>query len=302
MHVDRNGIGDTLTLDGQSDTDYYEVRTAGSQAAVKAVTSSSLDLTDPKNSMALTSLSLDLLALERSSEALEYVDRALAKHPASPALLDIRARLLAQVGRTAEAKAAIDKALGIDPDFAPALEVAATFAQQEGRLDDAIALFDRAIAADPENADYRYGGAVVAMQLGRSDDSIERLRKVVSLAPGHVRATNDLAWRLAESGQELDLALDLANRATQLDRGAETLDTLGWVQLKRGNVAGAIDSFAASLESRPESPSVRYRLALAQARQGDDDGARASLTRALDGKAFPELQAARAELARLQNN
>ena len=33
MHIDRNGIGDTLTLDGQSDTDYYEIRTAGSQAA-----------------------------------------------------------------------------------------------------------------------------------------------------------------------------------------------------------------------------------------------------------------------------
>ena len=33
MHVDRNGVGDTLTLDGQSDTDYYEIRTAGSQTA-----------------------------------------------------------------------------------------------------------------------------------------------------------------------------------------------------------------------------------------------------------------------------
>ncbi|MCB1998993.1 MAG: LEPR-XLL domain-containing protein, partial [Rhodoferax sp.] len=33
MHVDRHGIGDTLTLDGQSDTDYYEIHTAGSQSA-----------------------------------------------------------------------------------------------------------------------------------------------------------------------------------------------------------------------------------------------------------------------------
>ena len=33
MHVDRNGVGDTLTLDGQSDTDYYVVNTTGSEVA-----------------------------------------------------------------------------------------------------------------------------------------------------------------------------------------------------------------------------------------------------------------------------
>jgi len=274
----------------------------GAEAAVAAVTNSEADLTDPANAMLLTSVSLDLLALGRSEEALTRVDRALAAHPDEPGFLDIRARLLAQVGREAEAKAAVDKALSIDPNFAPALEVAATFAQQQRQLDEALELFDRAAAADPENSDHAYNAAVIAMQLGRTTEAIDRLRKVVSLAPGHVRATNDLAWQLAEAGQELDLALDLANRATQLDDGAETLDTLGWVQLKRGNVEGALDSFEASLERRPDSPSVRYRMALALARKGDDASARESLTRALESTQFPEAQAARAELARLENN
>jgi tetratricopeptide (TPR) repeat protein len=274
----------------------------GPEAAVTAVTTSDLDLTDPENAMALTSVALDLLALERATEALAKVNRALAKHPENPPFLDIHARLLAQMGKTEEATKSVNKALEIDPDFAPALEVAGRFAQQQGRLEEALELFDRAAAADPENAEYQYSSSVVAMHLGRPDESIARLRKVVSLSPGHVGATNDLAWRLAESGQELDLALDLANRATQLDRGPETLDTLGWVQLKRGNAAGASDSFEASLERRPDSPSVRYRLALAQAKKGDDVGARESLTKALDSTSFPEVQAARAELARLQNN
>jgi tetratricopeptide (TPR) repeat protein len=140
------------------------------------------------------------------------------------------------------------------------------------------------------------------MHLSRRDDAIERLRYVIKVSPGHVRATNDLAWQLAEAGQELDLALDLANRATQLQRDPETLDTLGWVQLKRGDVDGAVEAFGESLEDRPDSPSVRYRLALALARKGDDAGALESLTLALEEPAFPEVQQARAELARLQNN
>jgi len=274
----------------------------GAQAAVDAVLANDIDLTDAANALVLTALANDLLTLGRADEALARVDRSLAKHPDAPELLDIRARLLTRVGRVDEAKEVVAKTLEIDPDFAPALDIAATFAQQDGRLEESLMLFDRAAEADPGNADYAYSAAVVASQLGRTNESIDRLRKVVSLAPGHVQATNDLAWRLADAGNELDLALDLATRATQLDRDAETLDTLGWVQLKRGNVDEALDSFEASLERRPDSPSVRYRMALALARKGDDASARESLARALESSAFPEVKAARAELARLQTN
>ena len=35
MHVNRGGVGDTLTLDGQADTDYYTVQASGSQANLR---------------------------------------------------------------------------------------------------------------------------------------------------------------------------------------------------------------------------------------------------------------------------
>lgn len=274
----------------------------GYESAVQTVEKSGLDLTDEANAMALTSLSLDLIALGRQDEALGRVDAALAKAPANPKLLDIRARLLARMARDDEAKTAVAKALEADPNFAPALEVKAMYADQAGKLEEALALYDRAAAADPDNADYAYRAARISLRLGRTEDAIARLRKVVSLSPGHVAATNDLAWWLAESGRELDLALDLAKRAIQLDRRAETLDTLGWVQFKRGDVDAAITSFEAALQAQPDSPSVRYRLALAQHQKGDSKAARENLSRALEIDSFPEMQAARAELARLEND
>jgi tetratricopeptide (TPR) repeat protein len=274
----------------------------GYEAAIAVVEDSELDLTDAENAMSLTSLSLDLIALEREDEALRRVDRALAKHPINPSLLDIRARILARMARDEEALAAVEKALLNNPDFGPILEVKAMYAEQDGKLEEALGYYDRAAAADIENAEYAYRAARVSLRLGRSEDSIQRLRKVVSLAPGHVAATNDLAWWLAEAEQQLDLALSLANRAIQLDRRSETLDTLGWVQLKRGDVDAALGSFEASLEAEPNSPSVRYRLALAQARKGDAAAARENLTLALKVDSFPEVQAAKAELARLDSN
>ena len=274
----------------------------GYEATAKVAQESGLDLTDSENAMTLTSLALDLISLGRQQEALNRVNEALAKDATNPRLLDIQARLLARMGRDREAQAAVAKALEKSPGFGPALEVRAMYAEQAGQLDDALVDYDGAAAADPENVDYAYRAARVALRLGNANDAVSRLRKVVSLSPGHVGATNDLAWRLAEQGQELDYALDLARRAIQLDRGLETLDTLGWVQLKRGEVDAALNSFEAALETDPDAPSVRYRLALALVLKGDSDAARENLSRALEMDPFPEVQAARAELARLESN
>ena len=123
------------------------------------------------------------------------------------------------MSRDAEALAAVSKALETAPDFAPALEVRAQYAEQAGKFEEALADFDRAAASDPENPDYAYRAARLSMQLEGLEAATHRLRKVVSLSPGHVAATNDLAWHLAEEGKELDLALSLANRAIQLERG-----------------------------------------------------------------------------------
>jgi tetratricopeptide (TPR) repeat protein len=273
----------------------------GSEAAAKVVRESGLDLTNAENAMALTSLALDLIAMGRQADALVQIDQALAKNSENARLLDMRARLLARMGKDDEAQQAAARALASDPDFAPALEVRAMYAEQAGRLEEALADYDKASASERENADYAYRAARLALRLGRTDEAVARLRKVVSLSPGHVGATNDLAWRLAETGQELDLALDLANRATQLDLRAETLDTLGWVQFKRGETDAAIRSFEQALERDADAPSVRYRLALALASKGDSAAAREKLVQALEAESFPEQQAARAELARLES-
>jgi len=239
---------------------------------------------------------------DKQAEALRIVDKAVAANPGNAAFLDLRARVLARMGRDEEAQATIAEALVGDPEFGPALEAKGRYAEKRGDLDEALECYDRAAAGEPENPEYAYHAARIVLSQERTEEGISRMRRVVSLAPGHVAATNDLAWALAEMGEELDLALDLAKRATQLNRVSQTLDTLGWVQLKRGDVDAALDSFQAALQNEPDSPSVRYRMALALARKGDSAAARESLTRALEEPTFPEFKAAQAELARLEND
>jgi tetratricopeptide (TPR) repeat protein len=274
----------------------------GFEAATAVIEKSGLDLTNPANAMALTSISLDLLSLEKEQKALALVDAALAANRGYPAFLDLRSRVLARMGRDEEAQATVAEALAANSEFGPALEVKGMYAEERGDLDEALECYDRAAAAEVQNPEYAYRAARVVLSQGRTEEGVDRLRKVVSLAPGHVAATNDLAWALAEAGEELELALSLATRATQLNRISQTLDTLGWVQFKLGDVDSALVSFEAALQGDPDSSSVRYRMALALARKGDSAAARETLTQALDAPPFPELKAAQAELARLESN
>jgi Flp pilus assembly protein TadD len=117
--------------------------------------------------------------------------------------------------------------------------------------------------------------------------------------PGAAGARNDLAWLLAESGRELERALELAEEAARIDPQPAVLDTLGYVHLQRGEGEQAAAAFRRSLAADPKEPSVRYRLGLALLQLGDSEGARAAFQQALGAGPFPESEAAERELARL---
>ncbi len=55
----------------------------------------------------------------------------------------------------------------------------------------------------------------------------------------------------------------LAELASRFEPNANTLDTLGWVQLQRGDAKAAVAAFERALAADPQAESIRERLALA---------------------------------------
>ena len=74
------------------------------------------------------------------------------------------------------------------------------------------------------------------------------------------------------------------------------------MQYKRGDAAEAVSSFTDALALRPESASIRYRLGLALAKNGASAEARTAFEKAISGNSFPEIDAAKAELALLEES
>lgn len=272
----------------------------GPEAAVEQIEASGADLTDPENADLLRALADHLSAAGRIETALAQVDRAIARNPDSSPHHELRANLLGQLKRTEEARAAYAKALELDPDNATAIAGLATLAAKDGDLVAAVKGFDRAAELAPEQHSFAYSAAQLALASGDKAGAETRLRELIRRAPGHAGARNDLAWILSERGEDLDLALALAEEARRIDPSPDILDTLGYVHLKRGEPSAAVAALELAVEGRSDSPSIRYRLGTALGRAGDSERARKMLQIALESGAFPEAEAARRELAKLE--
>lgn len=107
---------------------------------------------------------------------------------------------------------------------------------------------------------------------------------------------NNLAWTYAEGDEELDKALHLAREAVKEKLDEPTwLDTLGWVQYKRGELDIAIETLRKVTKIDPRANYAYYHLAVVLAKADRGREALNAVIRALHiNRLFEERWAARA--------
>jgi tetratricopeptide (TPR) repeat protein len=138
--------------------------------------------------------------------------------------------------------------------------------------------------------------------MGDRAGAISRLEETLSRQPLLGPAANDLAWILATDRLDLERALRLAQIAARQDRSSNTLTTLGWVRHQRGEYDDAIKNYRTALEDDADLPTVRYRLGLSLSEAGQTLEAQGLFDELVGGPDFPEIEAARAELARIKGS
>ncbi len=102
--------------------------------------------------------------------------------------------------------------------------------------------------------------------------------QILKLQPDNAVALNNLAFRMVESGGDLDQALALAQRAKQkLPNDANVTDTMGSIYIKKGLNDDAIRIYRELLERNSAHVSWRLHLARALIQKGDKLQARKEL-------------------------
>mgnify|MGYP003693645011 CR=1 FL=1 len=219
-------------------------------------------------------------------EAANHLRATLRANPSHIGAHTLLGRYLEQKGQPAQAQAEYEAALRVNPNLADVKLQLGLLYVRSGRLPEAVRLAHELEQSDPKSAaphllrgiallaQSNPQGAVEAFnaalkinhdlpeaqrglgqayqQLGRIDRAEESYRKALALNDKDVASLNNLAWLLVEQRKKPDEALTLATKADQLaPANPEVLDTLGWVQYRRGSYADAEKSAVARRREAP---------------------------------------------------
>jgi tetratricopeptide (TPR) repeat protein len=223
---------------------------------------------------------------DKVDETIARIEAALEDNPEKAALYTLRGKVALSEGRSAGAEADFKKAIDLEPDALSAYESLARFYASTGRLGEAIETYESAVTVRPKAAQLFHLLGVLYELAGDKQKAIENYELAIRHQPNLGEAKNNLAYLFADSGENLDRALALAQEAKALmPDSVNAADTLGWVLYKRG-VPGAAISYLKEAEvgSGPDDPGInviRYHLALAYEKNGDTEEALAAIDRAL---------------------
>jgi tetratricopeptide (TPR) repeat protein len=136
------------------------------------------------------------------------------------------------------------------------------------RTEEAVATYESALEQNPKSASLHLLLGSLLEAAGRQEEAMLHYEAAIEIDPGFAIAKNNLAYLMAERGQDLDRALDLAQEAkADLPDNPNAADTLGWVLYKKKVPAAAIGYLREAVGGlAPEDPSlplVRHHLALA---------------------------------------
>jgi Flp pilus assembly protein TadD len=150
------------------------------------------------------------------------------------------------------------------------------------KLDEALKEFEALAARQAKPVGPLTMSGVILQTQGRLDEAKRKYEDALGLDSRATVAANNLAWILAESGEDLNRALELAKIATASSPDVpEILDTLGWVYYKKDQPDLAIPIFRRAIAKAADNSNYHYHLGLALLKSGDVTNGRPELQRAL---------------------
>jgi tetratricopeptide (TPR) repeat protein len=160
-----------------------------------------------------------------------------------------------------------------------------------GQYDAALASFEQAGSADSKNATAFLNRGMLLEFLGREKEARDMYNRVLGVDPENTMALNNLAFLAAESGDNLDQAMTLAEHAKKrMPNNPNISDTLGYVYYKKNLNSEAIRIFKQVVEDDPKNATFRYHLAMALLKQGDKQQAKEEAQKALQMSSQPQEQ------------
>jgi tetratricopeptide (TPR) repeat protein len=253
----------------------------------------------PQSQSLLESLVLGYFVAKQPDAAIDFLQDEIKSRPRDALLYRELGQVYLWEKKRPEAIRALRQALNAAPADPDSSILLADAYAADRKSDDAIHVISEATQRRPKDADLMFRSGMIFEKLQRWDDARVSYERTLQLDGDNALAKNNLAWVLAEHGGNIDLALKLAQQATEkLYINPQVTDTLGWIYYKKGIYKTARDYLKQSVEKDEKNATFQYRLGMAEWKLGNQEEARRGLLRAVTlNPTSPEATLARAALA-----
>ena len=242
-----------------------------------------------------------LVLQKRPEAAIQRIDQQINRFPSQAALYELLGQWYQNQKNYAKAEEAYRKAMSLDKNRLTPYSLLGQLFMIQNAADRAKAEFSNILKINPRSVEAHVMLGMIEQMKQAPDQAQSHYREALKLDPQSPIAANNLAWLLAESGQNLDEALGLAQIAKgKLPKDLDVLDTAGWVYYKTGAFRPALDLFKQCVKQDSKNALFHYHLGVTYLKVGDRENARLSLNQAIRlDPGFPGVEDAKKTLAKL---
>jgi tetratricopeptide (TPR) repeat protein len=272
----------------------------GKAPEAKALLQTALDK-DPNSNRALGLLMTYDLQAKQPAKALARVQAQIAKEPANAAFYVEMARLQLQTKDFNGALASSQKAMQLVPGSSEAVQAYGEAEVALGNIDPAISVWQNWETTHPKDIHAIDILGSLEESKGEDQKAMGEYKKSLEVDSSDPIASNNLAYLMVENGQDVDVALSMAQTARQkMPTSPQTADTLAWIYYYKGNYGASREMLESALKTYPDDASMNFHLGMVYSKLNDKPNAVLHLKKAASlGPTTKAGKDASAELAKL---
>lgn len=219
---------------------------------------------------------------KQNGPALARLDRQIQLANKKAPLYEMKAKIYLLDQKFDEAKSSLRQAIEADKNLLSAYLLLAGIYSINNQTEKALHELEEALRLKPDFVQALILRGMMLEAKKNYDQAANNYRAALEINSDLPIAANNLAWIYSEKGENLEVALNLAQKAKErLPENARVADTLGWIFYKKDILLLAIDQFKFSVAREPKNPVFHYHLGMALYKKGDRDLAKRELEAAL---------------------
>ena len=237
---------------------------------------------DPNSVQALSLLVANDLNQKQPDKALARVNAQITLSPKNSAFYDLLAQLQIRSKNLDQAAATAQKAMQMNPADGEAVSLVVQVAVMHGQTANAIKAWQQWSNTRPNDANAIAVLGMLEESQGDFGQAESYYRKALQIDPQQPIAANNLAYRMLLNGENVDVALTLAQTARRVKPDStSTADTLAWAYYYKGTYGFARDLLEDAVKTDPTDAAMQYHLGMVYSKLKDKSNAQLHLKKAM---------------------